>query len=315
MNPLPPVSVIVPVYKVEPWLQESIASVQYQTLPCIETFLVDDGSPDRCPALCDDHAVIDPGWIYIIHKRNGRQGSARNEAISIAAGECCYFLDSDDYLCLNAMEACYNAIKDKRLDIVNLSSFWFNESDDTPPVLKQWFSVPTYPLPDKTLPLLEHQSEHADYALAMFSVFIRMDFLKRSGVCFSETIIFEDALFIKELFLLNGHVGYVSEYLHFYRRRRGSTMTSQRDTSFAFLSNCITFCWLFADYLKATVGKEYLSDYLRYSMHRMTESFLKLKTNPELVFAFRSVVRLYNAMQQNQHSIQDAIRRHLSLYI
>lgn len=92
---MPKVSIIVPVYKVEPYLKRCVDSLTNQTLRDIEIILVDDGSPDNCPQMCDEFAKQD-SRIKVIHKINGGQGSARNAGIRVAAGDYIGFVDSDD---------------------------------------------------------------------------------------------------------------------------------------------------------------------------------------------------------------------------
>ena len=91
------VSVIVPVYKVEPYLRECVESVMAQTLTDIEIILVDDGSPDNCGAICDEYAAKDTR-ITVIHKENGGLSDARNVGLDIATGEYIGFVDSDDWI-------------------------------------------------------------------------------------------------------------------------------------------------------------------------------------------------------------------------
>ena len=90
-------SVIIPVYKVEGTLDRCMASVTGQTFGDLEIILVDDGSPDGCPALCDAWAEKD-NRIKVIHKKNGGLSSARNAGLNIATGEWVTFVDSDDWL-------------------------------------------------------------------------------------------------------------------------------------------------------------------------------------------------------------------------
>lgn len=94
MNPL--ISIIIPVYKVEDYLEECVNSVLNQTYRNLEVILVDDGSPDNCPALCDNYARQDKR-IKVIHKPNGGLSDARNEGLKNASGEYVLFLDSDDF--------------------------------------------------------------------------------------------------------------------------------------------------------------------------------------------------------------------------
>ena len=94
-NPL--VSVIIPIYNVEQYLCQCLDSVLAQTYPDLEIILVDDGSPDRCPAICDDYEAIDRR-IRVIHKVNGGISDARNAGLESSCGEYIFFLDADDYL-------------------------------------------------------------------------------------------------------------------------------------------------------------------------------------------------------------------------
>lgn len=90
-------SVIIPVYRVEATLDRCIESVVGQTFSDMELILVDDGSPDGCPAMCDAWAARDRR-IRVIHKRNGGLSDARNAALDVAMGEFVTFVDSDDYI-------------------------------------------------------------------------------------------------------------------------------------------------------------------------------------------------------------------------
>ena len=91
------VSVVIPVYNVEEYLRRCVDSVLAQTLSDLEIILVDDGSPDQSPAICDEYAQAD-ARIRVIHKTNGGLASARNAGMRIAQGEYLFFLDSDDWL-------------------------------------------------------------------------------------------------------------------------------------------------------------------------------------------------------------------------
>lgn len=91
------ISVIVPVYKVEKYLDRCVQSIAAQTYRNLEIILVDDGSPDNCPAMCDAWAEKD-GRIKVIHKENGGGAQARNVGLAQAAGDYIAFVDSDDFL-------------------------------------------------------------------------------------------------------------------------------------------------------------------------------------------------------------------------
>lgn len=93
----PLISVIVPVYKVEPYLDKCISSIVNQTYKNLEIILVDDGSPDNCPAMCDAWAEKD-SRIRVLHQRNQGGGAARNAGLDLASGRLIAFVDSDDYI-------------------------------------------------------------------------------------------------------------------------------------------------------------------------------------------------------------------------
>ena len=91
------ISVVVPVYKVEKYLDECVQSIVNQTHRNLEIILVDDGSPDRCPQLCDEWAEKD-SRIRVIHQKNGGLSAARNAGLDVAKGDYIGFVDSDDYI-------------------------------------------------------------------------------------------------------------------------------------------------------------------------------------------------------------------------
>lgn len=119
------VSVVIPIYNVEKYLDRCLESVTKQSYSKLEIILVDDGSKDACPDMCDDWAKID-NRIKVIHKKNAGLGMARNTGIESASGEYIYFFDSDDYIALNTIEKCYRAGKNEQADIV---LFGFNRLD------------------------------------------------------------------------------------------------------------------------------------------------------------------------------------------
>lgn len=111
------VSIIVPVYNVEQYIHRAVDCLLHQTYPHLEILLIDDGSPDKCPQICDEYAQKDQR-IRVIHKTNGGLSDARNAGLNIAKGEYLTFLDSDDYLSLDAIEILLNIIQEQGVDVV-----------------------------------------------------------------------------------------------------------------------------------------------------------------------------------------------------
>lgn len=112
----PLISVIVPVYKVEPYLQRCVASIRNQTYKNLEILLVDDGSPDRCGEMCDELAAQDPR-IKVIHKVNGGLSDARNAGLDAMQGEYVGFVDSDDWIDENTYALLYQRMCQEDADI------------------------------------------------------------------------------------------------------------------------------------------------------------------------------------------------------
>lgn len=114
---MPKVSIIVPIYNVEKYLDRCMESLINQTLRDIEIIMVDDGSPDRCPQMCDEYARRD-SRIKVIHKKNGGLGYARNSGLEVATGEYIAFVDSDDYVDVRMYEHMYHELEKYSVDAV-----------------------------------------------------------------------------------------------------------------------------------------------------------------------------------------------------
>lgn len=113
----PKVSIIVPIYNVEKYLDRCMQSLLNQTLKDIEIIMVDDGSPDNCPRMCDEYAKKD-SRIKVVHKKNAGLGFARNSGLDVATGEYIAFLDSDDYVAPNMYETLIHEIITQKADAV-----------------------------------------------------------------------------------------------------------------------------------------------------------------------------------------------------
>ncbi len=200
----PKISVVIPVYQVESYLSRCIDSVLKQTLPELEIILVDDGSTDRCPQICDDYAALD-ARIQVIHKKNGGLASARNAGMQKATGKWLFFLDSDDYLEPDGLEQLYLTGERYSVDFVRyraIRSGWPGMAADAPcnvePVRelgegcydRERIVKEVYPR------LLATQQLTMGAIVGAWGSLYRLDFLRRNHLMFYEEVKFsEDLIF------------------------------------------------------------------------------------------------------------------------
>ena len=218
MNPL--ITVVVPVYRVEEYLDECVQSLISQTYKNLEIILVDDGSPDNCPQICDDWAGRD-SRIRLIHKPNGGLSSARNAGMDVAKGEYVYFVDSDDELPLNAIELLTDPLKIREVDII-LGKYKVIGGGGKR-------GVPLY-LSDGTY--LKDEQILCSYAKGYWDVtacnkMYRMDFLKSNFLRFKEGLVHEDVLWSFQIACLARSVYIVARDTYIYKIRDNSIVTSE----------------------------------------------------------------------------------------
>lgn len=120
------ISVIVPIYNVEKYICRCVDSILNQTYKNIEIILVDDGSPDNCPKICDEYAAKD-SRIRVVHKKNGGLSDARNAGMAVANGEFISFIDGDDYIDCDMLLDLFGCITEDESDIVSCGVRWVDE--------------------------------------------------------------------------------------------------------------------------------------------------------------------------------------------
>lgn len=125
MSQTPKVSIIVPVYNVEKYLRQCVDSILNQTLKDIEVILVDDGSPDSCPQICDEYACKDPR-VTVIHQQNGGYGKAINSGFLLSRGTYIGIIESDDWIESTMYQKLYEQAHKHKADLVKCSFFYFN---------------------------------------------------------------------------------------------------------------------------------------------------------------------------------------------
>lgn len=210
------VSIIIPVYKVERYLSQCVESVVKQTYQKLEIILVDDGSPDNCPAMCDAWGKKDER-IRVIHKQNGGLSSARNAGLDVCTGEFIVFVDSDDWLEPDYVEKMLRAAVEHDADIVACSFVdEFEQSGATSLKQKEAFVGTT----EQALALLYDQTR---------IIVAAMKFYRRKiwqTMRFPVGKLYEDTLTTYKAFDIAERIAQIPDGLYHYRIREGSIMTS-----------------------------------------------------------------------------------------
>lgn len=236
---MPKISVIVPVYKVEDYLEKCVASILGQSCGDFELLLVDDGSPDGCPALCDRLAESDPR-VRVIHQENMGLGGARNTGISQAAGDWVLPVDSDDWIEPDTLEKALAAGEKHNAAMV---VFGFRTVDEAGRVLRNY--VESEPKDSPLLPL-EHKSCLLINPCA-WNKLCRRELFADSGILYPSRVWYEDIRTSQKLLALLGRekktVVFLDEVCYNYLQRAGSIMNSGN------LSRNQEILWAFEDLL------------------------------------------------------------------
>lgn len=223
------ITIIIPVYNVEKYIDRCIESITRQTYRNLEIILVDDGSPDHCPQICDEYAKKD-NRIKVVHKKNEGQGLARNDALNIASGDYVTFVDSDDFLAIDAIEKLTKASKYGLYDVVfsALYNSWIPEKGGT--VLYSHNDLLTgndgyiKALADLTAAPWDDERP-ALRSMGVWGGLYRTEIIKSNNIRFkSERIVVsEDLLFLYELLPLAKSIKYIPEPLYYYCLNTAST--------------------------------------------------------------------------------------------
>lgn len=216
-------SIILPIYNVEKYLSACIDSILNQTFNDFEVILVDDGSPDKCPEICDDYARKD-ARVKVIHKPNGGQADARNVGLEAARGDYICYIDSDDYLANDGVLQLLADITVNNPDIVHYKfKEWF-ERDGHIADCRFDYNVPTE---GRTLAEIYCDLVDKDaYYNSAWSKIIRRSLLIDNNIRFERGIVGEDNEWYYHVVMVANSLVLVDECLYIYRRRKGSTTTT-----------------------------------------------------------------------------------------
>lgn len=220
------VSVILPIYNQEKYLNKALDSLKNQTLKELEIICVNDGSKDNSLRILNEYAKKD-NRIKIINQINKGAGEARNKGIKVATGEYVAFLDADDWFEQNALETLYKKAKKQNCDMV---VFNFNRVNEQENVLGQ------YNLKNKmkSLYCIEEDKNFNWRSIkprvlggifpAAWNKFYKLDLIKNSGLHFAKSSVAEDNVFVFGATLKSENIGYAGECLYNYRMHEKSAL-------------------------------------------------------------------------------------------
>lgn len=218
------ISIIIPVYKVEKYLNECINSVISQTYQDIEVILVDDGSPDNCPQICDEFMKKDPR-IKVIHKKNGGLSDARNQGFLQATGEYVVFLDSDDFWTSNnAIASWIEKINEYSPDILIFESKkYYSQSNSHGKTGEIGIS-------DKKVfegtEILELMKENV-FRICAWDKVVSRDYLIRNNIDFVVNQTSEDMEWCIKLILSKPRIVIDKQVYHAYRQQNTESLTAR----------------------------------------------------------------------------------------
>lgn len=257
---MPKVSLIVPVYKVENYINQCLDSLINQTLKDIEIILIDDGSPDNSGKICDEYSRNDHR-IKVIHKENGGVSAARNDGIKEATGDYIMFLDSDDWAEENMCEVAYNAIVEKKVDMAffthytNYSnkeilenkmpkSFYYDKKEDIE-------KIQLIVINDKYVKLIDNSLSYSGFTAPWSKIFSRK-FIQENNILYNLNVkgIFDDGLFVLECLEKANNIYFENVSLYHYRIIDSSIMRSYNPNKIQIYNTIFDELKLFANKYK-----------------------------------------------------------------
>lgn len=270
----PLVSVVIPVYNVEKYIDRCITSVVNQTYGNLEIILVDDGSHDSCPAICDEWAKKD-SRIKVIHKENAGAGLARNTGVDNSDGEYVLFVDSDDYIDTETVKRCVSAAQNDGSDIVMFgrTDVKSNGKTEKRPILTDIYYYKNGEVSEEILSGLFINQK--GFGVGVCGKLFNLDIIKKNGIRFhsERELLSEDAFFLVELFSHISSVSIVPEnYYYYFQNEKSFSRTFKKnlqDMNDNFLANCIRACEKYGYSQKVVIHIK--SRYLIYTLTGMKQ--------------------------------------------
>lgn len=244
------ISVIVPIYRVEKYLNQCLDSICNQTYKNLEIILIDDGSPDNCGKICDEYALKDKR-IKVIHKTNGGLSDARNTGLKLASGDYIAYVDSDDYIANNAYEILIREALNHDLDIVAANGLIISNHKNMSPLMKEKsFSQEIMTGIEYMCESIKQKSFHVCVWLNLY----KKEILINKQLYFQRELLHEDEEWTPRVFMEAKRVKYIDFKYYYYLVRDGS-ITNSKDTSKNGL-DIVSTCYKLEDLYNRNVSRE-----------------------------------------------------------
>lgn len=260
---MPKVSVIVPIYNVEKYLEKCINSLLSQTLEDIQIILVNDGSKDNSGNIAKEYEKNNKDRVIYVEKENGGLSDARNYGLKYATGDFVAFLDSDDYIEKNAYEEMYNKAIEENADYVECDFIW---------------EFPNKIRVDKQYPYKNKKEMLSFVRVVAWNKLIKRQLITDNNLEFPKGLRYEDVEFTYKLIPFINKFAYVDKPFIHYVQREGSIANVQNERTaeiFTVLDNVIEF------YKKNNIYEEYRDEleynYARYLLCSSLKRMCKIK--------------------------------------
>lgn len=217
----PLVTIIVPIYNVEKYINACLDSLENQTLSDIEVILVNDGSTDMSRKIALKYVEKNKNF-QLIDRKNGGSSAARNTGIKHAKGKYLYFIDSDDYLVNTAVEELFQKAELERLDVLKFSAYTFEDDSNKGMEWAGYRYKGSYPDVYSGIGLLQRMKANRDNIPSPCLVFIRRQIVEENCLQFYEGITYEDNLFHWKLLVVCQRTAVLNKPLYCRRIRKGS---------------------------------------------------------------------------------------------
>lgn len=305
------ISIIVPIYKIENYIRQCVDSILAQTYENIEVILVDDGSPDCCPAICDEYAAKD-GRIKVVHKENGGLMSARQAGLRVATGDYVGFVDGDDWIEKDMYLTFAEYIEKYHPDMLFCEFLYsYEDREEKSGQNKERAYFTKQQMEQEIYPTMLFKAPYYSFGVnpCCWSKVFKKELLERCLYKVTTDIkIGEDAAFTYPALLMADSLCYIDKFLYHYRINPQS-MTKTYD------ANAENYMMIPYDILKSTFASHPydLSEQLNYYLLYLVNGIVRNEANPNCKRSRKEKMATLSKFAKNEDVIKAARLVNLSI--